>query len=190
MNVRIIGIDEAGRGALAGPLVACSVELSPFLYQNSYLMKDSKAINKTKRQIAFDLITENCKFAIGFSTVDEIEEINILNATMLAMQRSIEAIKPNNNSIVLIDGNQKPRTQKPCFCIVQGDAKNIAISAASIVAKVTRDRIMNKLHKKHPIYLWSNNKGYPTQYHRDTIRKIGITQDHRKKFCINYKTKN
>jgi ribonuclease HII len=177
------GCDEVGRGCLAGPVVAASVIL-PREYHNPWI-NDSKKLSKSNRN---DLIEEikgkSIAWAIAEASVEEIDQINILNASFLAMKRAIMQlqIKPDH---LLIDGNRwKSDLQLPYTCIVKGDGKMASIAAASILAKVYRDELMEKLALEFPHYAWENNAGYPTKAHRQGLEKFGSTHWHRKTFQL------
>ena len=173
------GVDEVGRGCLAGPVVSAAVILKKGI--NLKLLKDSKKITFRKRENISKHIKENSYFAIGLATVEEILKLNILHASLLSMKRAINQliIKPD---ITLIDGNFAPAGIKNYRTIINGDAKVKAISAASIIAKVYRDRLMIKLSKKFSNYAWDRNFGYGTKAHLKGLKKFGITAHHRKGF--------
>lgn len=176
----VCGIDEAGRGPLAGPVYAAAVILPDGLEDMG--INDSKKMSEKKREALFDIIIENATaYGIGFATETEIDEINILNATFLAMRRAVEAmgVKPD---LVLVDGNRKPNTGYEEMTLVKGDAKSISISAASILAKVSRDRYMKDLAERHPEYKFEQHKGYGTKLHYEMIEQYGILPDHRRSF--------
>lgn len=176
----VCGVDEAGRGPLAGPVYAAAVILPDGLEEMG--INDSKKMTEKKREALFDIITENATaYGIGFATEKEIDEINILNATFLAMRRAVEAmgVKPD---LVLVDGNRKPNTGYEEMTLVKGDAKSISISAASILAKVSRDRYMKELAERHPEYKFEQHKGYGTKLHYEMIEQYGILPDHRRSF--------
>ena len=178
----LAGSDEAGRGPLAGAVVAAAVILDP---NNPIVgLKDSKKLSEKKREILFDEIVEkSISYCIASASVQEIDNLNILYASMLAMKRSIEGldIQP---TYVEVDGNRCPDISYPCEAIVQGDDKVPEISAASILAKVTRDRQMLKMDKKYPAYGFAKHKGYPTKVHREILEKLGATQEHRRSFML------
>ncbi len=176
----IAGIDEAGRGPLAGPLVAAAVIL-PQNYHNS-LIDDSKKISPAQRERAFEMI-KNDAICWTFSVVSQntIDRINILNATFLAMKNSALKLHPKP-SLILIDGNKKFDSKFETMTLVKGDSLSQSIAAASIVAKVIRDKIMERLDKFYPQYNWKKNKGYPTKTHFKAIEEFGITPIHRKSF--------
>ena len=182
-NTQIIlaGSDEAGRGPLAGDVVAAAVILDP----NKPILglNDSKKLSEKKREALFEEIIEKAaSYCIASASVQEIDELNILHASMLAMQRSIEGldIQPTH---VQVDGNRCPKISIPCEAIVQGDGKVAEISAASILAKVTRDRQMVEMDKKYPEYGFAKHKGYPTKLHREILEQLGATPEHRRSFA-------
>ena len=173
----IAGVDEAGRGPLAGPVVAAAVILEPKVTIAG--IKDSKKLSASKREQLFTLICkEALAFAIAEASVQEIDEINILQATFLAMRRAVTSLKIQPIE-VLIDGNQCPKLPYPTRAIVQGDNLIEAISAASILAKVTRDQTLLTLHAKYPEYGFAKHKGYPTKEHLEALRKYGPCPEHR-----------
>ena len=175
----IIGIDEAGRGPLMGPVVAAGVYISDGF--DTSQINDSKKLSAKKREYLYDKITNECDWAIG--QVDEklIDEINIFQATKLAMRQVI--YKMYEADFVLIDGNFLPENiDIPEKCIIKGDSLSVSIAAGSIIAKVTRDRMIMELHEKLPIYVWDKNKGYGTKEHRDAIALYGPSPYHRKSF--------
>lgn len=176
----VCGVDEAGRGPLAGPVYAAAVILPEGLEDLG--INDSKKLSEKKRDELFDIICEKAvAYGIASASEKEIDEINILNATFLAMKRAVEkmGIKPD---LALIDGNRKPNTGCEEITVVKGDAKSISIAAASILAKVSRDRYMTELGKKYPEYMFEKHKGYPTKLHYEMIEKYGILPDHRRSF--------
>ena len=177
----ISGVDEAGRGPLAGPVYAAAVVLSPETTIDG--LNDSKKLTEKKREALFPIIQEKAlAYGIGFATEQEIDEINILNATFLAMRRAVEnmGITPD---LLLIDGNLKPKIG---FCaevpVIKGDAKSMSIAAASVLAKVSRDRFMLELAEKYPQYAFEKHKGYGTKLHYEKIREHGISTVHRRTF--------
>ena len=176
----IAGCDEAGRGPIAGPVVAAAVIFDKKTFHKE--INDSKQIPEKKREELFDWILQNCLY-YGVGIVDhlEIEKINILQATLKAMKISVSklAIKPN---LILIDGNKSFPSEIKTKTIVKGDAKSFSIAAASIIAKVTRDKIMKEAHEKFPVYSWNHNKGYATLEHRIAVKKFGASLFHRKSF--------
>ena len=180
----VCGVDEAGRGPLAGPVCAAAVIL-PKNFEIEGL-NDSKKISEKKREILFDIIKEKAvAYCIAFGTVEEIEEYNILEATYIAMNRAIDGldVKPD---FALIDGNRVPKgISVPCETVVKGDAKSCSIAAASILAKVTRDRLMLEYDKKYPQYLFAQHKGYGTKAHYEPIKQHGVCEIHRLSFLKN-----
>ena len=181
----IAGVDEVGRGPLAGPVV-CACVILPKNYYNEEI-NDSKKISEKKREKLYDIIMQNAlSVGIGISSEKIIDEINILEATKRAMKEAINnsKIKPQH---VLIDA-VKLDIDIPSTSIIKGDAKSQSIAASSIIAKVTRDRMMDELDKKYPQYMFSKNKGYGTKAHIEAIRKYGIIDEHRKSFapCSEY----
>mgnify|MGYP001232786883 CR=1 FL=1 len=180
MNKLIIaGVDEVGRGCLAGPVVSAAVIFKKGI--NLSLLKDSKKISFKKREEISKHIKDNSYFAIGVASVEEILNLNILQASLLSMKRAIEqlSIKPG---LTLIDGNFAPKGVKNYKTIVNGDEKIKVISAASIVAKVFRDKFMIKLSEKFSNYSWESNFGYGTKAHLQGLKKFGVTEHHRKGF--------
>jgi len=177
------GVDEAGRGCLCGAVVAAAVIL-PKDFQNQSL-NDSKQLTHKQRQALREIIEkEAVAFGVGFVSNEEIDQINILNASFLAMTRAIEQIK-KPIELLLIDGNRfRSQLTTPYKCIVKGDAKYSSIAAASILAKTYRDEYMETLAKEYPEYNWQKNKGYPTKEHREAIKQFGVTPHHRKTFNL------
>jgi len=182
----VAGCDEAGRGSLVGPVVAASVILPKDF--NCNLINDSKLLSEKKRNNAYDIIINKCiSYAIGIVNEKKIDEINILNASILAMHKAISNLKIVPN-LLLIDGNQfKQYKNIQHKCVVKGDKKFISIAAASIVAKVYRDKFMLNLHNKINDFKWNNNKGYPTKFHRQMIERLGPSIYHRKSFQLTKK---
>lgn len=176
-----VGVDEAGRGPLMGRVYAAAVLLSG----NESIIEginDSKKLTAKKRESLFDKITKNYSYGIGYASVEEINELNILEATKLACQRALENIEAHFD-IALIDGNMKFADDR-YISIVGGDSKSLSIAAASIVAKVSRDQYVLTLAEKYPNYDWQNNKGYGTKKHLEAVKKYGVTEFHRN-FKIN-----
>lgn len=177
------GTDEAGRGCLAGPVTAAAIIL-PKNFKNS-LLNDSKQLSGNHRLELKKLLSTvaNC-FAVAHIFEKEIDEINILNASILAMHKSIDGLTITPE-FLLVDGNRfKPFKNIPHKCIIKGDSKYMSIAAASIMAKTYRDEYMLKLHEEYPMYNWAKNKGYPTKEHREAIKKFGVTKYHRKSFRL------
>ncbi|SHJ36501.1 ribonuclease HII [Aquimarina spongiae] len=177
------GTDEAGRGCLAGPVTAAAIIL-PDDFKNK-ILTDSKQLSEAKRKSLKPLLEDCCvTYGVTHIFMDEIDKINILNASILAMQRSIEQLKPQPEHIA-VDGNKfKPYHNIPHTCVIKGDGKYLNIAAASVLAKTYRDEYMEKIHEEFPMYNWKKNKGYPTNEHREAIRKYGITKYHRKSFRL------
>ena len=176
----VCGVDEAGRGPLAGPVFAAAVILPQNLMIDG--LNDSKKLSEKKREILYDKIKNLAlTYAVAFATEHEIDEINILNATFLAMKRAVVKLnlKPD---IVLVDGNKSPELEISTQTIVKGDSLSASIAAASILAKVERDRLMKNLSKKYPEYNFEKHKGYGTKMHIDLIKKYGPCEIHRKSF--------
>jgi ribonuclease HII len=176
----IAGVDEAGRGPLAGPVVAAAVILDPC--RRIVGLRDSKVLTALRRDTLHDRIREHALCCgVGIATVEEIDRINILQATMLAMQRAVRALRLTPHKVV-VDGNRLPVLPMLAEAIVDGDAKVRAISAASIIAKVTRDRLCIELHERHPHYGFDVHKGYPTPLHLAALRAHGPCEAHRRSF--------
>lgn len=176
----IAGVDEAGRGPLAGPVVAAAVIFDKHTFHAS--INDSKKIKEQLREDLFVWITGNCiSFGIGIIDQLEIDKINILQATLKAMKAAVDQLSPKPE-LILIDGNKSFKSELNTKTIVKGDSKSFSIAAASIIAKVTRDRIMRAESEKNPNYLWSKNKGYATKAHINAILKYGAVDFHRKSF--------
>ena len=176
----VCGVDEAGRGPLAGPVCAAAVVLPKGLILEG--VNDSKKLTEKKREALFDVITEQAlDWSIAFATVEEIEEINILNAAMLAMKRAVEELK-NPVDFAIIDGNRKPPLEIDCEAVVKGDAKSMSVSAASILAKVSRDRILRQYAVDYPQYGFEKHKGYGTKVHVEALKKYGPCEVHRPSF--------
>lgn len=174
------GVDEVGRGPLAGPVVAAAVILDP----NKPIegLADSKKISEKKRERLYEeIVNSSLSFAIARASVEEIDELNILHASLLAMKRAIEALNPLAE-FALIDGNRCPELNIPSQSVIKGDSKVACISAASILAKVTRDREMIALDKQYPGYGLAQHKGYPTKAHLDALSKNGINALYRRSF--------
>lgn len=176
----VCGVDEAGRGPLAGPVVAAACVLPDgFVIEG---LNDSKKLTEKKREKLFDIIIENATdYCIASASVEEIEEINILNAAMLAMNRAVDGLK-NKPDLALIDGNTSRGFSVATETVVGGDAKSPSIAAASILAKVTRDRMCLDFDKEYPEYGFAKHKGYGTKQHMDAIRTYGVTPIHRPSF--------
>ena len=176
----IAGVDEVGRGSLIGPVYAAAVILNKSI--NRKLLKDSKSLTKSNREILSKYIKENSIWAVGKASVKEIEKINILQASLLAMKRAIRKLK-KRPTIVFVDGNKLPKIENyKLKAVIKGDQKMPSISAASIIAKVSRDKMITKLGKKFKGYYWDKNYGYGTRQHLKAIKNLGITSQHRKTF--------
>ncbi len=177
------GCDEAGRGCLAGSVYAAAVIL-PEGYQNSDL-NDSKQLSAHKRYALREVIEHDAvAWAVGVVTPEEIDHVNILNASLLAMHRALDGLKVRPEAII-VDGNRfRPYHDLPYATIIKGDGKRLTIAAASILAKTYRDDYMLQLAKEFPQYGWQQNKGYPTRQHREAIRRYGITPYHRRSFTL------
>ena len=180
----VVGIDEVGRGPWAGPVVAAAVVYDSLLSKQWLTtVKDSKQLTSSKReQLYQEFIKEDLYFGIGQASVQEIDTINILQATFLAMSRAVQQL-PITPEYILIDGKQiPPFFTGSCQAIIKGDQKSLTIASASVIAKVYRDRLMATLHQTHPEYGWNHNKGYGTRYHQQALSIHGITLHHRKSF--------
>lgn len=176
----VCGVDEAGRGPLAGPVCAAAVIL-PRNFEIEGL-NDSKKLSEKKREELYGIITEKAiSYGIAFATVEEIEEFNILNASMLAMNRAIAKLDPVPE-LALIDGNRNSAIEMNSRCVIKGDAKCADIAAASILAKVTRDRYMLEMAEKYPQYHFEKHKGYGTKLHYEALREFGPSEIHRMSF--------
>ncbi len=175
------GTDEAGRGCLAGPVTAGAIIL-PEGFTNA-LLNDSKQLSEIKREHLRPILEEAAvSFSVCHVFEDEIDQINILNASITAMHRALDALI-QVPSFILVDGNRfKPHTIAPHECFIKGDGKYMSIAAASVLAKTHRDEYMAKIHEEFPMYNWKKNKGYPTKEHREAIKKYGLTKYHRKTF--------
>ena len=182
----LAGVDEAGRGPLAGPVVAAAV-----IFRKSTFIKgvnDSKLLTEKQREALYDkIISSALSYSVSIVEHEVIDEVNILNATLRAMKQSVDDLKIKPD-LVLVDGNRKFQSDVPVVTIVKGDSKSFSIAAASILAKVSRDRLMKKLAVQYPVYLWEQNKGYPTRLHREIIKQYGPSPLHRKSFLKNILT--
>ncbi len=186
----IAGVDEVGRGSLIGPVYAAAVILYKSI--DKKLLKDSKSINKNNRELLSNYIKKNSIWAIGKASVKEIDKINILQASLLAMKRAVKKLK-KKPSHVLIDGNKVPDLKNyKLKAVIKGDQKIPSISAASIIAKVSRDKFITRLAKNNKGYGWDQNFGYGTKQHLKAIKKLGINKHHRKTFSpvSKFKTHN
>ena len=179
----VCGVDEAGRGPLAGPVCAAAV----ILPANTIIdgVNDSKKLTEKKREELFDIIKETAiSYSVAFASVEEIENFNILNATMLAMKRAVEGLDVNAD-YAIIDGNKLPQLDIPCEYIIKGDAKSMSIASASILAKVSRDRLLYKYAQEYPQYHFDKHKGYGTKLHIQALKEFGPCPYHRKSFLKN-----
>ncbi len=177
------GSDEVGRGPLAGPVVAAAVILPPD-YKNGRLNDSKKLSSKVMEELEQEIMEDAISYKVAECSPEEIDQINILNASFLAMHRSIEGLG-QVPELLLIDGNRfKPYKEIPFECIIKGDGKYMSIAAASILAKAYRDRLMRNAAQQYPGYSWETNAGYPTKKHREAIQKLGITPLHRKSFRL------
>ena len=178
----IIGIDEVGRGPLAGPVVSAAVRLSKNF--NITELNDSKKLSKSKRKEVYNLIINTCEYQLGISNVEEIDKLNILQATFLSMRRAINKFKLPSNYKILVDGPWSfDKANKNILPKIKGDSIYPSIAAASIIAKVYRDNLMLNLSKEYSNYLWERNSGYGTKKHIEAIKVHGITKHHRKSFA-------
>ncbi|MFZ5931088.1 MAG: ribonuclease HII [Pseudomonadota bacterium] len=178
-GVRIAGIDEAGRGPWAGPVVAAAVVLDPRNIPPG--LDDSKKLSVLKREALYARLLNCAQIGVGQASVVEIDDLNILNASLLAMTRAVAAL-PVAPTFALVDGNRAPGLSCPLETIIGGDARCLSIAAASIIAKVTRDAIMNDLDTEFPGYGWKTSQGYGTRAHRDALARLGVTPHHRRSF--------
>lgn len=178
----IAGVDEAGRGPLCGPVVAGAVIFLKYDFDDMPIIRDSKQMTEKQRDIAYDWIVNNkdIVWAVGQCSACEIDELNILRASLTAMERAVDALKIKPE-YCLVDGNKMPDKING-VAVVKGDAKSLSIAAASVLAKVTRDRIMHELAGQFPQYAWDKNAGYPTQQHLQAIEKYGINEHYRKTY--------
>lgn len=180
----VAGIDEVGRGPLAGPVVAAAVIIDPATLPPRLVteLDDSKKLSARKRDLLAALVLEHCHVGFGEAGPDDIDRINILKATFLAMRRALAALgRPVDHA--LVDGNQPPPLECAVHCLVGGDGLSLSIAAASVVAKVRRDTMMAELAKLHPGYGWEKNAGYGTAQHLEALRRLGPTPHHRRSFA-------
>lgn len=183
----IIGVDEVGRGPLAGPVISAAIVLNKEKIPEG--INDSKKLSKKKREVINEELISQHKFAIGIASVEEIDKINILQASLLAMKRAVLNlnIKPQT---ILVDGNKLPDLEYNMYPIIKGDSKSISIAAASIIAKVYRDKLMQDLSLQYPGYYWEKNSGYGTKQHLLALNNLGVTPIHRKSFAPIYNMLN
>lgn len=184
VNGSVCGLDEVGRGPLAGPVTAACVFIPDNKRDLAFIpeIRDSKTLSEKKLDYLFECIREHFVFGIAECSPAEIDEINILQASLKAMRQAFEIITPAPHH-ALVDGNRAPKLPCPAQTVVKGDSKSVSIAAASILAKVTRDRFMRKLAEEHPHYGWDSNVGYPAPAHLEAIKIHGITAHHRKSFA-------
>lgn len=187
----LAGVDEVGRGPLAGPVVACAVVMPPGIRAISGVDDSKKLTPSTRAELALQIRKEALAISLGAASVHEIDRLNILNATVLAMQRALKRI-PDRLKVtpdhVLVDGIPLKKLGIPHTAIVKGDAKCYSIACASIVAKVTRDKLMEALSARYKPYGWERNSGYGTPVHRSAVAAHGLTAHHRRSFCLNIQT--
>ncbi len=180
----VVGVDEAGRGPWAGPVVAGAAILDPQTLPDElrHGLDDSKKLTTKKREVFFELLLEHAVTGVGIASVEEIDDLNILAATMLAMRRAVDdlGVKPG---MVLVDGNRLPDFSCRAEALVKGDGRSLSIAAGSIIAKVSRDRIMTQIGENYPQYGWDHNAGYGTKQHRQALAKFGVTEHHRRSFA-------
>ena len=183
----IIGVDEVGRGPLAGPVISAAIILNKEKIPEG--INDSKKLSKKKREVINEELISQHSFAIGIASVEEIDKINILQASLLAMKRAVLNlnIKPQ---AILVDGNKLPDLEYNMYPIIKGDSKSISIAAASIIAKVYRDKLMQDLSLQYPGYYWEKNSGYGTKQHLLALNNLGVTPIHRKSFAPIYNMLN
>ncbi|MGN7678997.1 MAG: ribonuclease HII [Anaplasma sp.] len=178
----VVGVDEVGYGAIAGPVVAAAVCILEREHDYMREIKDSKLLSAQKREGLFDELKRHAKCGVGLASVCEIERHNILVASHMAMERALLDLRMDVD-LVLVDGNRTPNLPWMIKAVIKGDSTSTSIAAASIVAKVTRDRLMRKLHEHHPGYAWNKNCGYGTKEHLLSIEEHGITAHHRRTFA-------
>ena len=183
----IIGVDEVGRGPLAGPVISAAIVLNKEKIPEG--INDSKKLSKKKREVINEELISQHSFAIGIASVEEIDKINILQASLLAMKRAVLNlnIKPQT---ILVDGNKLPDLEYNMYPIIKGDSKSMSIAAASIIAKVYRDKLMQDLSLQYPGYYWEKNSGYGTKQHLLALDNLGVTPIHRKSFAPIYNMLN
>lgn len=180
MNRIIAGVDEAGRGPLAGRVYAAAVVLGEVKIEG---LNDSKKLNEVKREYLYEKIIEkSISYCIAYASPEEIDKYNILQATFIAMNRALDGLNPESYNYVMVDGNKFPFGDKPGEPVVKGDSKIEEIMAASILAKVARDRYMTEMDGEYPQYKFIQHKGYPTKLHLELISQHGVSEIHRKTF--------
>jgi ribonuclease HII len=183
----IIGVDEVGRGPLAGPVISAAIVLNKEKIPEG--INDSKKLSKKKREVINEELISQHSFAIGIASVEEIDKINILQASLLAMKRAVLNLNIQPQTI-LVDGNKLPDLEYNMYSIIKGDSKSISIAAASIIAKVYRDKLMQDLSLQYPGYYWEKNSGYGTKQHLLALNSLGVTPIHRKSFAPIYNMLN
>jgi len=198
-TMRLIGVDEVGRGCLAGPVVACAVEFTDFddnceVWKLIHALDDSKKLSASVREEISLHVKKHARFALGECSPTEIDNMNILNASLLAMFRALKKLDPHiSSTVVLVDGNKKiPKFKGTQHTVIGGDARSASIAAASVVAKVYRDGFMKELAQKHTKfepYAWHSNKGYGSKVHREAIKMYGTTKWHRMSFNLDWDSK-
>lgn len=176
----IAGVDEAGRGPWAGPVVAAAVILDRATAPEG--LRDSKTLTEKRRGELAAALWRSSRVGVGVASVEEIDTMNILRASLLAMARAVANL-PIAPAIAIVDGNIKPKLLCPAYAVVRGDLKSVSIAAASIIAKTTRDRMMRELARDYPNYCWQSNKGYAAPAHRDALERYGVTPHHRRSFA-------
>jgi ribonuclease HII len=176
----IAGIDEVGRGPLAGPVVAAAVILNPDCTPAG--IRDSKTLSEKRRKEISAALWKTARIGVGVASVEEIDKVNIAQATLLSMSRAAANL-PVAPTVCIVDGNMKPKLPCKAYTVVKGDAKSLSIAAASIIAKVTRDRMMRELAREFPQYSWEKNKGYGVEAHREALAQFGVTPHHRRSFA-------
>jgi ribonuclease HII len=181
---RVAGVDEVGRGPLSGPVLAAAVVFPRGVPRKlAAVLDDSKKLSHSQRLEAFAALhCSNAEIAVAAASVAEIERLNILQAAMLAMCRAVARL-PIAPDLALVDGNCPPALRCPVQCVIGGDAKSLSIAAASIIAKVVRDRLMERLGRRYPGYFWHTNAGYATEAHREALQSLGPTPHHRARFA-------
>lgn len=181
----VCGVDEAGRGPWAGPVVAGAAILDVDLLSVELCdgLDDSKKLKPAAREALFEALKSEARIGVGIAEVNEIDELNILQATLLAMRRAVDALGSPHPDFALIDGNRPPQLTCPLRTVVKGDSLSLSIAAASIIAKVTRDQMMAELDVQYPGYGWARNAGYGTKEHQAALARLGVTPAHRKSFA-------
>ena len=181
---RVAGVDEAGRGPWAGPVLAAAALIDPARLPDDLAcaIDDSKALSRARREALLPRLLAVARIGLGAASVAEIDRLNVLAATMLAMRRAVAALDAPLD-LVLVDGNRAPGVDCAVRCVVRGDSASLSIAAASIAAKVTRDRLMGRLARRWPGFGWERNAGYGTRAHADGLARLGVTPHHRRSFA-------